>query len=221
MSFIDIETKEDSPEKIENVAGQPTKHYIFANEFNLMRDKINELKAIIDGYHPVVYNFDMTFDWSGELGITDQASFEYIYAGPVTNFIMEGNRIRCVVGESWPGAIQEPNTELIQAWPANTNFIQLTGYQGASLPDAPANGYDFLIHGAPNLAALPVITPAISAVTFENCPLITEAQMDAAVDQFLTGTLPKGGWYSEDSTPPSAGKQALLTDINNCLSASF
>lgn len=43
--FIEIEQKEDSAEKLAAIDGQPTKHYLFAPEINLIKQRINELKS--------------------------------------------------------------------------------------------------------------------------------------------------------------------------------
>lgn len=45
--FLNIENKEDTPEKIAAAEGKPTKHFYWANEFNLLRDSINTLRWLI------------------------------------------------------------------------------------------------------------------------------------------------------------------------------
>ena len=47
MPFINIEQKEDSVAKLAQVAGKPTKHYLFAPEFNEVINKINLLRHMV------------------------------------------------------------------------------------------------------------------------------------------------------------------------------
>ena len=46
MSFVNIETKEDSAEKLAQAAGKPTKNFLFAPEFNLLKNKVNEFYTL-------------------------------------------------------------------------------------------------------------------------------------------------------------------------------
>ena len=48
MAYLDIEEKEDSIEKLAAVEGKPTKHYLFAPEFNLVKNSINTLRMLIN-----------------------------------------------------------------------------------------------------------------------------------------------------------------------------
>lgn len=43
---LEIETKEDSAEKLAAIQGKPTKYYLFANEFNMIVNKINYLFSL-------------------------------------------------------------------------------------------------------------------------------------------------------------------------------
>lgn len=45
--FLNIENKEDTAEKIAAAQGKPSKHFYWANEFNLLRDAINTLRWLI------------------------------------------------------------------------------------------------------------------------------------------------------------------------------
>lgn len=45
--YLNIQTKEDSAEKLAAVAGQPTKNYLFAPEFNTVVNSINTLRHLI------------------------------------------------------------------------------------------------------------------------------------------------------------------------------
>lgn len=44
---LEIELKEDSPEKLIAVNGKPTKYYLFAEEFNSIVDYINSLEQAL------------------------------------------------------------------------------------------------------------------------------------------------------------------------------
>jgi hypothetical protein len=45
-TIFDIEQKQDTPEKLAAAAGKPTKHFLFAGEFNLMTDTM--IQQVID-----------------------------------------------------------------------------------------------------------------------------------------------------------------------------
>jgi len=46
MSYINIETKEDSAAKLAEAAGKPTKNFLFAAEFNLFKNKVNDFYTL-------------------------------------------------------------------------------------------------------------------------------------------------------------------------------
>lgn len=45
MAYLELETKEDSAEKLAAIAGKPSKNYLAAGEFNLVVERINALKT--------------------------------------------------------------------------------------------------------------------------------------------------------------------------------
>lgn len=47
MRMLNIETKENSTEKLAAVAGKPTKHFLFAGEINRMASAINSLRNLL------------------------------------------------------------------------------------------------------------------------------------------------------------------------------
>lgn len=46
--YLQINPKEDSPQKLAAVAGKPAKYYLFATEFEILRNYVNDLKDQID-----------------------------------------------------------------------------------------------------------------------------------------------------------------------------
>ena len=60
MAFLNIEHKEDSPEKLAAIVGKPHNQFLFAGELNETVEKINELAAMVPS--AIITTGTVTFD---------------------------------------------------------------------------------------------------------------------------------------------------------------
>lgn len=82
MAFLEVEQKEDSPEKLLSVAGKPTKYYLKASEFMAVVSKINEVHALVSGKK---FTSEVNFIfWDNVFFVPANRTWE-IFAIPYTN----------------------------------------------------------------------------------------------------------------------------------------
>lgn len=202
-------------------------------------------------YHvPVIVplnHFDVSADW-GSLGVTDEASFitwlqEFNIAAEVTDMVADLGtggivRIECNLTNvpilyllavtqihSLPDGLIYLNIgySTLTSIPAISNsiteFLSVENGNLVSLPALPTSLLTLYAVNSPLLTTIPTLPATLNAIRIYGSGIPT-ARLDTLVDEFLAGTLPKIEWYSSGDQP-SPGKQALLDDPGNVLTASY
>jgi hypothetical protein len=192
-------------------------------------------------------HFDVSADWDA-LGVTDEASFlawlqEFNVAAIVTDMLADMGtggieRIECnltnvailyLVGvteiTSLPDGLIYLNisygtlTTIPILKNSITELLSIDNSNLTSLPVLPTSLVTLYATNSPVLTTIPTLPATLTSIRIYGSGIPT-ARLDTLVDEFIAGTLPKVEWYSSGDQP-SPGKQALLDDTGNVLSASY
>lgn len=104
-NHIQIETKEDSAEKLAAIVGKPSKYFLSALEFEILREYINNLS---DAFNAQKRNYKILAGYTGDADITFGQPFTVIFdtnelTGAVTYVNDAIGRIKIIHPDIQPG----------------------------------------------------------------------------------------------------------------------